>query len=271
MEKKIKGSEDLAYSNYHSLKYKDYCKGKKVWAWNFVFDLFSVASRKFAKGKDVLDMGCGAGGLVHEFHKWGYDSHGVDFDSVQIETAMRVSEELGMEIDLRVGDFDEDLSWGKKFDIITSKDVAEHLPNEYLDKFISQSYTLLKSNGLLMVFTKPTKFAYLFDRPYAFLLLPMFFSSSARFRKYIVFLDKNLPRFYKKIFGEDMPNSWQMPPPGHCNCPELLPLARRIRSHGFKIIIAEIFFLPGQRWNKILYKFFPFDELKTNIFIVASK
>ena len=271
MNQIVKPVANNRYSDYFTNKSYRFFDGKAK-DWEYVFKCFLFGARKWAKGSKILDIGCGTGTLLLFFGRKGYECYGVDFDSVQIEAAKKMAqfyesdnivfEKAGMQVLPFADDF---------FDITTSKDVVEHLPNHVLEDYLQQSYKCLKEEGILMIFTKPTKYTYLFSKSYVFLLLPFVFMVKFQILKYLSFLDNWVPRLYKKITGKNMKHTWQDPPPEHCNCPELEDLSRKVKDANFELIMNKGFISPNQIYFKFIHRLFPYDFVKPNIFIVARK
>lgn len=89
-----------------------------------IMDLLAVTS--------VLDVGCGWGTWMSVFLNRGVrDVQGIDGDYID-KSKLQVAEEHFHAHDLR-----QPFSLGRKFDLVISLEVAEHLPKEYAETFVS--------------------------------------------------------------------------------------------------------------------------------------
>jgi cyclopropane fatty-acyl-phospholipid synthase-like methyltransferase len=95
--------------------------------------------------KSVLDVGCGTGALLSEFQKYGCETFGLEFSPAGLEMCRQRG--------LNVKKFDLESERGDmlsaKYDIVTSMEVAEHLPEKTADSFVD----LLCNSGEQIVFT----------------------------------------------------------------------------------------------------------------------
>lgn len=114
---------------------------------SFEYDeALALLSRELPSGARVLDVGCGAGGLLHRIRGAGFAAAGVDFNSERV-AALRAA---GFEI------FEGGVvEYGKKntapFDAITMMEIIEHLDNPA--QWLAAIRGLLKPGGLLIVGT----------------------------------------------------------------------------------------------------------------------
>lgn len=96
-------------------------------------------------GKELLDIGCGAGRFLHEAKNLGYKVSGIDFNSESIRIAknrfgLADVERLSVEsYATRHPD--------KKFDVITFFEVLEHMDDP--NKFITQVKSRLRPGGFI--------------------------------------------------------------------------------------------------------------------------
>jgi hypothetical protein len=92
--------------------------------------------------KNVIDVGCGNGLWLSVFNKnnitdvFGYDGHWVD------KSLLAIPDDCFKSVDLQNDKFDD-----KKADLVISLEVAEHLPEEFSDKFI---YSLTNISSLAL-------------------------------------------------------------------------------------------------------------------------
>lgn len=107
----------IHYDNIHNL--------------NAANEILPFLMKRFAP-KSLLDVGCGTGTWLKVAQELGISEiQGIDGDYVPKE-ALKISEFFFKGIDLR-SSFD----LGKKFDLVLSLEVAEHLPEASADAFIS--------------------------------------------------------------------------------------------------------------------------------------
>ena len=81
--------------------------------------------------QSVLDVGCGIGTWLKVFHEHGInDFVGVDGDFVD-RTMLKISSER-----FHAHDLTKPFTLGRKFDLVVSLEVAEHIPEQFADSFI---------------------------------------------------------------------------------------------------------------------------------------
>ncbi|MBK20656.1 MAG: methyltransferase [Rhodospirillaceae bacterium] len=115
--------------------------------------LRSVVQKHFPSDKDstILDLGCGAGLLVHCATQAGYTNvSGVDISQQQVEAAER----LGIK-NIRQGDAMEALTALEpaSHDAIVSFDILEHMTRQELVVLIDGVHAALKPGGLWIIHT----------------------------------------------------------------------------------------------------------------------
>lgn len=109
--------------------------------------LFFKYFLKLEKKGYLLDIGCGNGGFLSEVQKYGFEGYGIDFDKNSIRTA---KEKFGLEhvYKTSIEEFVENqVSDGRKFDVITIFEVLEHQDNP--KKLFQQIKMLLKPDGFI--------------------------------------------------------------------------------------------------------------------------
>ena len=110
---------------------------------------------QYIKSKDnsILDLGCGRGWLTNLMTNYG-SVIGVEPISPVVQYAKKIFPEINF-----ICGTSKDLlkkRWDKKFNIVVTSEVIEHVPNEYKSDFINDIYKLLKSEGYLII-TTPRK------------------------------------------------------------------------------------------------------------------
>jgi len=102
---------------------------------------------------DILEVGCGYGYLTYSLNFEGHNAIGIDVSEVAIKFAL---ENFGANyLKADIDQFrDTNRKSNKKFDLIVTIDVIEHLSNP--TSFIKQCFALLKDSGRLIL-TTPNK------------------------------------------------------------------------------------------------------------------
>lgn len=130
-------------------------------------DFFINYSQKYGTGKNLLEIGCGTGRTLIFLAKEGYSCRGVDFDPVQIKFANEIKQELDIKnIIFFVAKIGEEIFAEKKFDIIISNDLVEHLPEQELIKYFYQVNKLLMDDGIFLIHSKPLRYTYLLNKKF---------------------------------------------------------------------------------------------------------
>ena len=100
-------------------------------------------------GMQVLDVGCGWGGLA----RWMAEHHGVSVTGITVskEQAQLAGERCaGLPVTIRIKDY-RDLQG--QFDRIVSVGMFEHVGINFFSEFFSKTYNLLKENGIFLLHT----------------------------------------------------------------------------------------------------------------------
>ena len=105
----------------------------------------SVMFLPYRPGGAVLDVGCGAGGLLADLRNHGWTVRGIDFDPEAVAIARN------FDIHVTCGTLSEHNFPPEAFDAITMKHVIEH---EYQpDELLKECYRALKPGGRLSIIT----------------------------------------------------------------------------------------------------------------------
>ena len=103
-------------------------------------------------GKNILDMGCGTGGMPHYIHDMNYII-GTDISDVAIKQAKETFKDNPQKM-FKQMDAQNLTFRNEEFDIVFAKEVIEHLPD--VQKAIKEIYRVLKPGGLF-VLTSPNR------------------------------------------------------------------------------------------------------------------
>lgn len=103
------------------------------------------------EGLRFLDIGCGGGLLTEPMARLGAAITGVDPSERNIKTASVHRDEMGLEIDYRVGTAEDLAAAGEQFDVILNMEVIEHVAHP--DIFLRTCAAMLAPGGLMIVAT----------------------------------------------------------------------------------------------------------------------
>ena len=104
-----------------------------------------AAPRPFA-GLRLLDIGCGGGLLCEPMARLGAEVVGVDPAEGAIPVARAHAAQGGLTIDYRAGTAEDLAAAGESFDVVTSLEVIEHVPDPAA--FMATAAGLLRPGGL---------------------------------------------------------------------------------------------------------------------------
>ena len=102
-------------------------------------------------GLSFLDIGCGGGLLTEPMARLGASITGVDPSERNIKTASVHRDEMGLDIDYRVGTAEDLAAAGAQFDVILNMEVIEHVADP--QAFTRTCAAMLKPGGLMFVAT----------------------------------------------------------------------------------------------------------------------
>ena len=107
--------------------------------------------RRPFEGLRFLDIGCGGGLLTEPMARLGATIMGVDPSEKNIKTASVHRDEMGLDIDYRVGTAEDLAAAGEQFDVILNMEVIEHVADP--KAFTATCSAMLKPGGLMFVAT----------------------------------------------------------------------------------------------------------------------
>mgnify|MGYP006115238073 FL=1 len=117
-----------------------------------MYEDFNIYIYEKARGKIVLDYGCGVGGITQ---KIAYSNPvkliGIDISEVSINKAMKSAKNLNLQIDYSVDNCEKTRFEEKTFNLVFGSGILHHLN---LDKAITEINRILKIEGE-MVFIEP--------------------------------------------------------------------------------------------------------------------
>lgn len=91
----------------------------------------------------ILDVGCGAGALLHRMRELGWDANGIEIDPGAAQAARRLG------LDVRTGTLKNASFPDNHFDLVTAVHVLEHVHRPV--EFLNELWRVLKPGGLLFV------------------------------------------------------------------------------------------------------------------------
>ncbi|MGD0340557.1 MAG: class I SAM-dependent methyltransferase [Bacteroidales bacterium] len=235
-------------------------------------DFFIRYSKNFGRGNNLLEIGCGTGRTLIFLAKAGYECYGIDFDPMQIKFAEDIKNEMGIKnIYFLTADVNDIVFNNKKFDIIISNDLVEHLPDKELLKYFRKVHNLLNENGIFLIHSKPLKYTYLLNKKFILFLLLGFFLPEKLFSRYLRLLDYTIPRIFKLITGRNLQDTWQDLPPGHCNPPDEEIIQIQLETNGFNVEEIATYHPGIRKFSGIFRKILRSKKLDSSIYIYCTK
>ena len=114
------------------------------------FNKFLIKETKLNKNSKILDIGCGGGLISEPMARLGANVTGIDASEKNIKVASLHSEKNKLKINY-LNKSPEQLDSQKKYDIILSLEIIEHVDN--VDTYLKSCEKLLKKNGLMFTAT----------------------------------------------------------------------------------------------------------------------
>lgn len=119
---------------------------------------FIMFCNETTMNKTVLD--CGAGGEcppLSLFSEYGYETHGIEFNSKQLEEANRYANKKGQNLNIQKGDMRKLNFENESFSFVYSYNSVFHMTKADVLKSINEMKRVLKPEGLLFVNFLTTK------------------------------------------------------------------------------------------------------------------
>jgi 2-polyprenyl-3-methyl-5-hydroxy-6-metoxy-1,4-benzoquinol methylase len=121
-------------------------------AQEYVIPFLENECRLDLRGKNVLEIGCGEGGVIAAFYDHGCAAAGMDISPTRLQRARERANADGRQRDIRfecvnILQSEQTANWQNQFDLIVMKDVIEHLPGH--QQALGQIAKLLKPKSHL--------------------------------------------------------------------------------------------------------------------------
>ena len=139
--------ENIPIGYYDDVLQKGLSIGKGIQA-NWHNKKFLSVYELIQNYKVHLDYGCGPGTFIGNYSK--LESVGVDISEIQISFAKK---KYGTNFEFFNTSQIEQENFNKKFDVITSIELIEHLTDEEILKLLDELYDLLDEGGILVLTT----------------------------------------------------------------------------------------------------------------------
>ena len=139
--------ENIPIGYYDDVLQKGLSSGKGIQA-NWHNKKFLSVYELIQNYKVHLDYGCGPGTFIGNYSK--LESVGVDISEIQISFAKK---KYGTNFEFFNTSQIEQENFNKKFDVITSIELIEHLTDEEILKLLDDLYDLLDEGGILVLTT----------------------------------------------------------------------------------------------------------------------
>ena len=139
--------ENIPIGYYDDVLQKGLSNGKGIQA-NWHNKKFLSVYELIQNYKVHLDYGCGPGTFIGNYSK--LESVGVDISEIQISFAKK---KYGSNFEFFNTSQIEQENFNKKFDVITSIELIEHLTDEEILKLLDDLYDLLDEGGILVLTT----------------------------------------------------------------------------------------------------------------------
>lgn len=124
------------------------------WFWGWLKKLNQYIDVENGSGRSVLEIGCSIGGVASLLADRGFDVYATDVSAYAVEGASRLSPGISFS----TLDIQKPIQMKKKFDIVLSFEVVEHL--KYPERSIFNMFGALKKGGSL-IFSTPYPYSWI--------------------------------------------------------------------------------------------------------------
>lgn len=195
---------------------------------------------RVTKDLTVLDVGCSIGTIAIEMAARGFRTYGIDFDASAIAIGKNLCAKEGVAVEFVQGDV---ACWqpeqGLRVDIALCFDIFEHLHDDELGAMLQSIRRLLSDKGVLIFYTFPLQYDYLFfgRKMLSLPLWPFSWFSPERFerlvRTYSLLVDAALVAGTGRTYKERIAG---LP---HCNPTTKNRLSDILQRAGYEVIFIE--------------------------------
>lgn len=133
-------------------------KISRNWFWGWLKKLNQYVPIEKGKGKSVLEIGCSIGGVASLLAERGFEVYASDISNYAVKRAKKLSPS----VNFSVFDVQNKIPLKKKFNIIISFEVVEHLSDP--EKGIKNMYDSLVPGGTLVIST-PYPYPWIYSDP----------------------------------------------------------------------------------------------------------
>jgi ubiquinone/menaquinone biosynthesis C-methylase UbiE len=181
------------------------------------------------EGKRVLDLGCSIGTFAIESALRGAEEViGLDLDHYALKLARENAKNLNLHE--RCSFFQCDVSElclkSGTMDVVLAQDIFEHLDDRELRRMLAECRRILKSDGIFVGHTFPTKYESLFNKKSLYPIFLMIYLFSRDPRKHILKLyDEHLEKDHEELIKNSP----------HCNLLDHVDFLNMIKEAGFKV------------------------------------
>jgi len=174
-----------------------YWRMQYLCAQEYVIPFLEKTCQLELRGKSVLEIGCGEGGVIAAFYDHGCQAAGMDISEARLQKARERANAEGKTRDIHFACVnilqpEETLAWQQRFDLIVMKDVLEHLPGH--QQALAHIAKLLKPRGHLFISFPP------WYMPFG--AHQQMFNSALKFTPYTHLLPRTWFRRLAENFGE---------------------------------------------------------------------
>jgi len=246
MNKQVKKPKETSYEyglsyqleqvEKHKNRYTNHWKERVNTAHRLVENYLKDKDNIFKEKIKILDVGCSIGTIAIEMAAKGHEVYGVDFDEDAIKVGKKLCKEEGVDVNFIHSDVSSPNLLDKgPFDIALCFDIFEHLHDDELGAFLSHIKKSLKADGVLIFYSFPLQYDYIFyGRWYTRLPLRLLRWLPLKIfeklvKSYAALLDSLLILFTGKSYQKRISKE------AHCNPTTIERLSNILKRGGFTI------------------------------------